>query len=75
MNADGTGHTHLTDNPANVQAGLACRKERARAYHRRTEMPEKEPTPGGLVRFHTACKLTRKVGTRVPASRHGSQPI
>jgi len=29
-----------------------------RAYYRWTEMLEKEPTPGGLVKFHTAHKLT-----------------
>jgi len=28
------------------------------AYYRWTEMLDKEPTPGGLVRFHTAHKLT-----------------
>jgi hypothetical protein len=38
-------------------------------------MLEKEPTPGGLVKFHTAHKLTREAGTRVPTSRHGPQPI
>ena len=32
--------------------------ERVFAYHRWTEMLEKEPTPGGLVKFHTAHKLT-----------------
>ena len=46
-------------------------------------MLEEEPTPGGLVpvpavragKFHTAHKLTREVGTRVPASRHGPRPL
>jgi hypothetical protein len=32
--------------------------ERVFAYQRWTEMLEKEPTPGGLVKFHTAHKLT-----------------
>jgi hypothetical protein len=32
--------------------------ERVFAYYRWTEMLEKEPTPGGLVKFHTAHKLT-----------------
>jgi len=32
--------------------------ERVFAYHRWTEMLEKEPTPGGLVKFHTAHKLS-----------------
>jgi uncharacterized protein YbgA (DUF1722 family) len=32
--------------------------ERVFAYYRWTEMLDKEPTPGGLVRFHTAHKLT-----------------
>jgi hypothetical protein len=32
--------------------------ERVFAYYRWTEMLGKEPTPGGLVRFHTAHKLT-----------------
>jgi hypothetical protein len=29
-----------------------------RAYYRWTQMLDKEPTPGGLVKFHTAHKLT-----------------
>jgi uncharacterized protein YbgA (DUF1722 family) len=32
--------------------------ERVFAYYRWTEMLKSEPTPGGLVRFHTAHKLT-----------------
>jgi len=32
--------------------------ERVFAYYRWTEMLNNEPTPGGLVRFHTAHKLT-----------------
>ena len=32
--------------------------ERVFAYFRWTEMLKNEPTPGGLVRFHTAHKLT-----------------
>jgi uncharacterized protein YbgA (DUF1722 family) len=32
--------------------------ERVFAYYRWTEMLDKEPTPGGLVKFHTAHKLT-----------------
>jgi len=32
--------------------------ERVFAYYRWTEMPESDPTPGGLVRFLTAYKLT-----------------
>jgi uncharacterized protein YbgA (DUF1722 family) len=32
--------------------------ERIFAYQRWTEMLDKEPTPGGLVKFHTAHKLT-----------------
>jgi uncharacterized protein YbgA (DUF1722 family)/uncharacterized protein YbbK (DUF523 family) len=32
--------------------------ERVFAYYRWTEMLENEPTPGGLVKFHTAHKLT-----------------
>jgi uncharacterized protein YbgA (DUF1722 family)/uncharacterized protein YbbK (DUF523 family) len=32
--------------------------ERVFAYYRWTELLENEPTPGGLVRFHTAHKLT-----------------
>jgi uncharacterized protein YbgA (DUF1722 family)/uncharacterized protein YbbK (DUF523 family) len=32
--------------------------ERVFAYYRWTEMLDKEPTPSGLVRFHTAHKLT-----------------
>ena len=32
--------------------------ERVFAYYRWTEMLKNEPTPGGLVRFHTAHKLT-----------------
>ena len=33
-------------------------EKRDRAYYRWTEMLEKEGTPGGLVKFHTAHKLT-----------------
>ena len=29
-----------------------------RAYYRWTRMLDEEPTPGGLVKFHTAHKLT-----------------
>jgi len=50
-------------------------KERDRAYYRWTEMLDKEGTAGGLVKFHTAHKLTREAGTLVTASRHGPQPI
>jgi hypothetical protein len=32
--------------------------ERVFAYYRWTQMLDKEPTPGGLVKFHTAHKLT-----------------
>ncbi len=32
--------------------------ERVFAYYRWTEMLDKQPTPGGLVKFHTAHKLT-----------------
>jgi uncharacterized protein YbgA (DUF1722 family) len=32
--------------------------ERVFAYYRWTEMLDKEPMPGGLVKFHTANKLT-----------------
>jgi uncharacterized protein YbgA (DUF1722 family) len=32
--------------------------ERIFAYYRWTEMLDKEPTPGGLVKFHTAHKLS-----------------
>jgi uncharacterized protein YbgA (DUF1722 family) len=32
--------------------------ERVFAYYRWTEMLDQEPTPGGLVKFHTAHKLT-----------------
>ncbi len=32
--------------------------ERIFAYYRWTEILEREPTPGGLVKFHTAHKLT-----------------
>jgi hypothetical protein len=32
--------------------------ERVFAYYRWTEMLGKEPSPGGLVKFHTAHKLT-----------------
>jgi hypothetical protein len=32
--------------------------ERVFAYYRWTQMLENEPTPGGLVKFHTAHKLT-----------------
>ena len=32
--------------------------ERVFAYYRWAEMLDKEPTPGGLVKFHTAHKLT-----------------
>ena len=32
--------------------------ERVFAYYRWTQMVEQEPTPGGLVKFHTAHKLT-----------------
>ena len=34
--------------------------ERVLAYYRWTEMLENEATPGGLVKFHTAHKLTRE---------------
>jgi len=37
--------------------------ERVFAYYRWTQMLDKEPTPGGLVKFHTAHKLTREAGT------------
>ena len=32
--------------------------ERVFAFYRWTEMLDQEPTPGGLVKFHTAHKLT-----------------
>jgi hypothetical protein len=32
--------------------------ERVFAYYRWTRLLDKEPTPGGLVKFHTAHKLT-----------------
>ena len=32
--------------------------ERVFAYYRWTRMLDEEPTPGGLVKFHTAHKLT-----------------
>ena len=32
--------------------------ERVFAYYRGTQMLDEEPTPGGLVKFHTAHKLT-----------------
>ena len=32
--------------------------ERVSAYYRRTRMLDNEPTPGGLVKFHIAHKLT-----------------
>ena len=32
--------------------------ERVFAYYRWTRVLDKEPTPGGLVKFHTAQKLT-----------------
>ena len=32
--------------------------ERVLAYYRWTEMLDQEPSPGGLVKFHTAHKLT-----------------
>ena len=35
--------------------------ERVFAYYRWTEMLDREPTPGGLVKFHTAHKLTLMV--------------
>jgi hypothetical protein len=34
--------------------------ERVFAYYRWTQMLDEEPTPGGLVKFHTAHKLTRE---------------
>jgi hypothetical protein len=34
--------------------------ERVFAYYRWTQMLANEPTPGGLVKFHTAHKLTRE---------------
>jgi hypothetical protein len=37
--------------------------ERVFAYYRWTRMLDEEPTPGGLVKFHTAHKLTREAGT------------
>jgi len=37
--------------------------ERAFAYYRWTRMLDEEPNAGGLVKFHTAYKLTREAGT------------
>ncbi len=37
--------------------------ERVFAYYRWTEMLDNEPTPGGLVKFHTAHKMTREAGS------------
>jgi hypothetical protein len=34
--------------------------ERVFAHYRWAEMLDKEPTPGGLAKFHTAHKLTRE---------------
>ena len=42
-----------------IERVFACRKRRDRAYYRWAEMLDEEPTPGGLVKFHTAHKLTR----------------
>jgi hypothetical protein len=48
--------------------------ERVFTYYRWTEMLDKEGTPGGLVRFHTAHKLTRETCVFLLVSRHGPQP-
>jgi uncharacterized protein YbgA (DUF1722 family) len=45
-------------------------KKHDRAYYRWTEMLEREPTPGGLVKFHTAHKLTRETCTLARAMAH-----
>ena len=37
--------------------------ERVFAYYRWTQMLDGEPTPGGLVKFHTAHRVTREAGT------------
>jgi uncharacterized protein YbgA (DUF1722 family) len=48
--------------------------ERVFAYYRWTKMLEEEPTPGGLVKFHTAHKLTLMAhpgnGTRTGSPKH-----
>jgi uncharacterized protein YbgA (DUF1722 family) len=44
---------HLNDMPLRENC-----IERVFAYYRWTEMLDQEPTPGGLVKFHTAHKLT-----------------
>jgi uncharacterized protein YbgA (DUF1722 family) len=48
--------------------------ERVFAYYRWTQMLDEEPTPGGLVRFHTAHKLTLMAhpsnGTRAGSPKH-----
>jgi len=61
--------------PENLVERVLPVKERDRVYYRWTEMLDEEPTPGGLVKFHAAHKLTREAGTLVAASRHGPQPI
>jgi hypothetical protein len=40
------------------------------AYYRWTRMLEEEPTPGGLVKFHTAHKLTRETCSVSRAMAH-----
>ena len=46
--------------------------ERVFAYYRWTEMLENEPTPGGLVKFHTAHKLTLMDHPDLPRRHLGS---
>ena len=38
-------------------------------------MLDQEPTPGGLVKLHTAHMLTHETVTGVTASRHGPRPL
>jgi hypothetical protein len=52
--------------------------ERVFVYYRWTEMLDKEPTPGGLVKFHIAHKLTREAGAsllRAMAHGHWESPV
>jgi hypothetical protein len=44
--------------------------ERVFAYYRWTQMLDKEPTPGGLVTFHTAHKLTCEICSVSRAMAH-----
>ena len=40
------------------------------AYYRWTQMLDEDPTPGGLVKFHTAHKLTRETCSVSRAMAH-----